>query len=92
MTTNAAIHIEAEPARRRLILALGRGKSGKTIWARWLTEVMRARGVNPVTLPSIRKQRLRNSGFSDVVDPCYSFSLVLTPSCSIGRLHSCCRA
>jgi hypothetical protein len=48
MTTNAAIHIEAAPARRRLILALGRGKSGKTIWARWLTEVMRARGVNPV--------------------------------------------
>jgi hypothetical protein len=48
MTTNAAIHIEAGSARRRLILALGRGKSGKTIWARWLTEVMRARGVNPV--------------------------------------------
>ena len=48
MTTNAAIHIEAVPARRRLILALGRGKSGKTIWARWLTEVMRARGINPV--------------------------------------------
>jgi hypothetical protein len=48
MTTNAAIHIEAAPGRRRLILALGRGKSGKTIWARWLTEVMRARGVNPV--------------------------------------------
>ena len=48
MTTNAAIHIEAAPARRRLILALGRGKSGKTISARWLTEAMRARGVNPV--------------------------------------------
>ena len=48
MTTNAAIHIEAGPARRRLILALGRGKSGKTIWARWLTEAMRARGINPV--------------------------------------------
>jgi len=48
MTTNAAVHIEAAPARRRLILALGRGKSGKTIWARWLTEVMRARGINPV--------------------------------------------
>jgi hypothetical protein len=48
MTMNAAIHIEAAPARRRLILALGRGKSGKTIWARWLTEVMRARGLNPV--------------------------------------------
>src|ERR1700729_2088138 len=48
MTTNAAIHIEAAPARRRLILAWGRGKSGKTIWARWLTEVMRARGINPV--------------------------------------------
>jgi hypothetical protein len=48
MTTNAAIHIEAGPARRRLILALGRGKSGKTIWARWLAEAMRARGINPV--------------------------------------------
>lgn len=45
MTT---IHIEAGPARRRLILALGRGKSGKTIWARWLMEAMRARGINPV--------------------------------------------
>jgi hypothetical protein len=44
MTT---IHIGAGPARRRLILALGRGKSGKTIWARWLTEAMRARGINP---------------------------------------------
>jgi hypothetical protein len=48
MTTNAAIPIEAAPARRRLILALGRGKSGKTIWARWLMETMRARGINPV--------------------------------------------
>ena len=48
MTTNAAMHIEAGPARRRLILALGRGKSGKTIWARWLTQAMRARGINPV--------------------------------------------
>src|SRR5580658_1418763 len=48
MTTNAAVHIEAAPARRRLILALGRGKSGKTIWARWLMETMRARGINPV--------------------------------------------
>jgi hypothetical protein len=48
MTTNAAIQIEAGPPRRRLILALGRGKSGKTIWARWLTEAMRARGINPV--------------------------------------------
>jgi hypothetical protein len=48
MTTNAAIQIEAGPPRRRLILALGRGKSGKTIWARWLTEAMRARGMNPV--------------------------------------------
>jgi hypothetical protein len=48
MTTNALIQIEeAPPARRRLILALGRGKSGKTIWARWLTEAMRARGINP---------------------------------------------
>ena len=48
MTTNVAMNIEAAPARRRLILALGRGKSGKTIWARWLTEAMRARGINPV--------------------------------------------
>jgi hypothetical protein len=49
MTANALINIEAVvPARRRLILALGRGKSGKTIWARWLTEAMRARGINPV--------------------------------------------
>jgi len=50
MTTNAAINIKpvAPPARRRLILALGRGKSGKTIWARWLTEAMRARGIDPV--------------------------------------------
>ena len=48
MTTNAAIHSEAAPARRRLILALGRGKSGKTIWTRWLMEAMRARGINPV--------------------------------------------
>jgi len=50
MTTNAAIHIEAAPTRRRLILALGRGKSGKTIWARWLAEAMRARGINPVVV------------------------------------------
>jgi hypothetical protein len=42
------MNIEATLARRRLILALGRGKSGKTIWARWLTEVMRAGGINPV--------------------------------------------
>jgi hypothetical protein len=42
------MNIEATLARRRLILALGRGKSGKTLWARWLTEVMHARGVNPV--------------------------------------------
>jgi hypothetical protein len=48
MTTNAAVDIEAGPARRRLILALGRGKSGKTIWARWLTETMRTRCINPV--------------------------------------------
>jgi hypothetical protein len=48
MTTNVAINIETGPARRRLILALGRGKSGKTIWARWLTEAMRARRINPV--------------------------------------------
>ena len=48
MTTNEAMNIEATPPRRRLILALGRGKSGKTLWARWLTEAMRARGINPV--------------------------------------------
>jgi hypothetical protein len=33
MTTNAAMNIEATPPRRRLILALGRGKSGKTLIA-----------------------------------------------------------
>jgi hypothetical protein len=48
MTTNAAMDIETTPPRRRLILALGRGKLGKTLWARWLTEVVRVRGVNPV--------------------------------------------
>jgi hypothetical protein len=47
MTTNV---VEAAPARRRLILALGRGKSGKTIWARWLTEAIRGSGINPVVV------------------------------------------
>ena len=48
MNTSAMMNIGDEAARRRLILALGRGKSGKTLWARWLVETMRARGVSPV--------------------------------------------
>jgi len=48
MNTNAVEKFERETARRRLILALGRGKSGKTLWSRWLVETMRARGMNPV--------------------------------------------
>src|SRR5208283_5679437 len=48
MNTNAVEKFEQETARRRLILALGRGKSGKTLWSRWLVETMRARGVMPV--------------------------------------------
>ncbi len=48
MQTNAMKNIGDEAARRRLILALGRGKSGKTLWSRWLVETMRARGVSPV--------------------------------------------
>ena len=48
MNTNAMMNIGDEAARRRLILALGRGKSGKTLWSRWLVETMRARGVSPV--------------------------------------------
>jgi hypothetical protein len=48
MHTNTVMNIGDEAARRRLILALGRGKSGKTLWSRWLVETMRARGVSPV--------------------------------------------
>src|SRR5271157_4115824 len=48
MHTNTVMNIGDEAARRRLILALGRGKSGKTLWSRWLVETMRARGVTPV--------------------------------------------
>jgi hypothetical protein len=48
MNTNAVEKSENETARRRLILALGRGKSGKTLWSRWLVETMRARGLSPV--------------------------------------------
>ena len=48
MQTNTVMKIGDEAARRRLILALGRGKSGKTLWSRWLVETMRARGVSPV--------------------------------------------
>src|SRR5208283_6231819 len=48
MQTNTVMNIGDEAARRRLVLALGRGKSGKTLWSRWLIEKMRARGVNPV--------------------------------------------
>ncbi len=48
MHTNTMMNIGDEAARRRLILALGRGKSGKTLWSRWLVETMRARGVSPV--------------------------------------------
>jgi hypothetical protein len=48
MQTKTVMNIGDEAARRRLILALGRGKSGKTLWSRWLVETMRARGVSPV--------------------------------------------
>ena len=49
MTTHVVMRVnDVEPARRRLVLALGRGKSGKTLWSRWLVEKMRAEGVNPV--------------------------------------------
>src|SRR5271169_274852 len=48
MHTNTVMNIGDEAARRRLILALGRGKSGKTLWSRWLVETLRARGVSPV--------------------------------------------
>jgi hypothetical protein len=43
MNTNAMMNFG-----RRLILALGRGKSGKTLWSRWLVETMCARGLSPV--------------------------------------------
>jgi hypothetical protein len=48
MTTNSVLKVENEPARRRLILALGRGFSGKSLWSRWLVETMRLKGVSPV--------------------------------------------
>jgi hypothetical protein len=48
MQTNTVMNIGDEAARRRLILALGRGKSGKTLWSRWLVETMRAKGMSPV--------------------------------------------
>jgi hypothetical protein len=48
MSTNAVMHLGEPAARRRLILALGRGRSGKTIWSRWIVEAMRARGKSPV--------------------------------------------
>ena len=31
-----------------MILALGRGRTGKTLWSRWLVEAIRAKGVSPV--------------------------------------------
>jgi hypothetical protein len=48
MNTNAMMNVGPGKARRRLILALGRGKSGKTLWSRWLVETMCARGLSPV--------------------------------------------
>jgi hypothetical protein len=48
MHINTVMNIRDGPARRRLILALGRGKSGKTLWSRWLLETMRAGGIRPV--------------------------------------------
>jgi hypothetical protein len=48
MRTNPVPNIGDEATRRRLIFALGRGKSGKTLWSRWLVETMRARSVSPV--------------------------------------------
>ncbi len=48
MHTNTVMNIGDQASRRRLILALGRGKSGKTMWSRWLVETMRGRGVSPV--------------------------------------------
>jgi hypothetical protein len=35
MNSNQLMNIEAAPPRRRMVLALGRGKSGKTLWVRW---------------------------------------------------------
>jgi hypothetical protein len=48
MSMNAMMDIGQPAARRRLILALGRGRSGKTLWSRWIVEAMRAKGVRPV--------------------------------------------
>jgi hypothetical protein len=54
MQTNMVMNIRVEPARRRLILALGRGKSGKNLWSRWLLETMRAGGARPVVADADR--------------------------------------
>jgi hypothetical protein len=48
MSTNAMMTTEVCAERRRLILALGRGHSGKTLWSRWILETMRGRGVSPI--------------------------------------------
>ena len=48
MNSNEVMNIEVAPPRRRMVLALGRGKSGKTLLVRWLIEITRARGLNPV--------------------------------------------
>jgi hypothetical protein len=48
MQTNTLTKIGEKEERRRLILTLGRGYSGKTLWSRWLVEAMHARGVSPV--------------------------------------------
>jgi hypothetical protein len=50
MKTNVQARIGYDAGRRRLILALGRGQSGKTLWSRWLVEAMRARGMRPVAV------------------------------------------
>jgi hypothetical protein len=48
MHTNTVMNIGDEAARRGLILVLGRGRSGKTLWSRWVVETMRASGIRPV--------------------------------------------
>lgn len=81
MATNAAIKIETSPARRRLILVLGGGKSGKTLWVRWLRETMRARGIRPLEADAgsvwrgifYEKGGLRSSGW----DPTSSDPIVV---------------
>jgi hypothetical protein len=57
MSTNAMMKTEEGAERRRLILALGRGRSGKTLWSRWLLEAMRDRGVSPVVADGDRITR-----------------------------------